>query len=244
MIDKQHILDEIRRTAKTNGGKVPGSQSFERETGIKKSDWYPDYWLRWGDALKEAGFSPNKMATAYEENKLVEKYVELIHELGHFPVEGEIRRKAKQDPSFPSHSVFTFRRFGGKKRLAAKIIHFCQAQGKYDSVIKICAELAGSEELSSQESNDLSPAEPIGFVYLMKSGRYYKIGRSAAVGRREYEIGIQLPEKIATVHTIRTDDPAGIEAYWHKRFEDRRKRGEWFELTGEDVKAFRRRKFM
>jgi hypothetical protein len=64
------------------------------------------------------------------------------------------------------------------------------------------------------------------------------------VGQRERQLAIQLPEKVGTIHSIRTDDPAGIEAYWHKRFEAKRMNGEWFNLNAEDIGAFKRRKFM
>jgi len=45
-------------------------------------------------------------------------------------------------------------------------------------------------------------------------------------------------------HTVRTDDPTGIEEYWHKWFDAKRKNGEWLALESPDVAAFRRRQFM
>jgi len=113
----------------------------------------------------------------------------------------------------------------------------------YEDVLSLCGQYIPPRATKAPENAE-DVAGEIGFVYLMKSGKFYKLGRSNAAGRREYELGIQLPEKLKTVHVIRTDDPAGIETYWHSRFEAKRKNGEWFDLDVSEVAAFKRRKFM
>ena len=89
-----------------------------------------------------------------------------------------------------------------------------------------------------QEANKAKAAT--GFVYLVKSGKHHKIGHTNSVARRTYELGIEIPVPPRTVHYIETDDPVGVEAYWHKRFVAKRGEGEWFSLTSEDVAAFKR----
>jgi hypothetical protein len=82
----------------------------------------------------------------------------------------------------------------------------------------------------------------IGYVYLLKhgSGREYKIGRTHNPLRREGEVALELPDELKPIHYIKTDDPRGVESYWHARFKTKRKRGEWFALSADDVRAFRR----
>ncbi len=238
-LKKQDILDEIKRTAAANNGAPLGGARFFQETGIKASDWAGKFWVRWSDALREAGFEPNQFNAAYDKTLLIECFIALMRELGKFPVRRELQIKARSDKDFPSANVFS--RFGSKQQLAATIYEYSQSRDGYEDVIAMCETVTVERPVSKAES---LPDTEFGFVYLMKSGRFYKIGRSNAAGRREYEIAIQMPEKLSTVHAIRTDDPAGIEAYWHKRFEDKRKNGEWFDLESGEVSAFKRRKFM
>lgn len=236
-MDKQGIVAEIARMALDNGGKAPGFQAFSRTTGVRKSDWYPHIWLRWGDALVEAGYAPNLFRTRTPDEVLLEKYVEFARELGRLPIEGEIRRRARTDASFPHHRAFS--RFGGKQKLLAAAAAHCRKTPGFEAVLALCV---GKEDTSTRAPADKQREAKVatGFVYLMKSGPHYKVGRTNSVGRRGSELAIKIPVPPRTLHSIETDDPVGVEAYWHRRFADQRGEGEWFALSSEDVSAFKR----
>jgi hypothetical protein len=237
-MNKQQIIDEIRRLASVAGGKAPGSQRFESETGIRKSSWYPQYWLRWGDAVREAGFQPNSLNTAFSTDFLVTKYIDLIRELGRFPIDGDLAIKRQGDKTFPNRGAFNS--LGPKALRAAQILAYCRGHENCVDIIPFCAEVLSK----IPPDRGVLPLENrmVGYVYLVKHGsrREYKIGKTRNPVRREGEFALQLPEKLEPVHYIKTDDPSGVEKYWHTRFAEKRKEGEWFALTATDVRAFKR----
>lgn len=235
---KEHILEEIKRTAKANGGVPLGQQKFFAETEIKSSDWKGKFWVRWGDAVREAGFTPNQMIKAYPDSWLFEKFIALTRELGRLPVFGDLQMKARRDKDFLSPNVFG--RFGSKRALLSKIVEFCQKHKGFEDILRLCE--AATEPDESPHGNDHATSAKVGYVYLIKHGsrREYKIGKTLNPLRREGEIALQLPEKLEPLHYIKTDDPSGIENYWHARFADKRKEGEWFALTSVDIQAFKK----
>lgn len=236
MRTRQGILDEARRTTTENGGKPLGMARFERETGIRQHEW-GKYWARFGDLLTEAGFSPNPLTPAYSKDFLVEKVVSVIRKIRRFPTQQEIIVERSSDPSLPSWSAF--RRLGTKEQRIKKVLSYCESKVELADVVELCKSaldhLTGDEETEAPDDTDA-----MGEVYLFKSGRYHKIGKTIDTVRRGSELRIQLPEKMELIHSIKTDDPSGVENYWHKRFESKRKQGEWFDLSAADVRAFRR----
>jgi hypothetical protein len=152
-----------------------------------------------------------------------------------------MRLKKRTDSTFPNEK--TYARFGSKAQLLARLGEFAAREsGQFGAILAWLP--APLDVVETDDAAEPASVLEIGTVYLLRFGKFYKIGRSNSAGRRERESALQLPEKVRMVHVIRTDDPPGIEAYWHRRFADRRKNGEWFELVPSDVAAFRRRKFM
>lgn len=239
MPTREQILDEMRRTTKENGGKPVGRGRFAHLTGISMHDILR-HWPRYGDAVRDAGFEPNVLITARDDAEVLKRFAELTHTLGHAPTLAELRLARISDPSFPSPKVFE--RLGSKNERIGRALQFCRRSPGWDDVASIL-EAAYLPEVASktQESTDQSDAGSLGFVYLAKGHPgEFKIGRTNLVDRRLGELGVAAAVEPTLVHEIKTDDPAGVEAYWHRRFSDKRLRGEWFRLTGADVAAFRR----
>lgn len=236
-MEKAQILETIRQMAGANGGKAPGYERFASHTGLGKADWYPKYWLKWSDAVREAGCEPNSLSTSFDEEVLIQKYAELTRELGRFPIEGELRIKRRGDKTFPNHTAFS--RLGNKAQRAAKVLEHCRTRDGFADVIPMVAAAVGSPSREDDGAPDKSTA---GYVYMFRhgSGREYKIGRTNNPLRREGEIGTELPQGLNPEHVIKTDDPSGIETYWHRRFAEKRLKNEWFALTAADVRSFKR----
>jgi hypothetical protein len=236
-MERDEIIAAIRQTADENGGVPLGVRRFEQVAGVRPYDW-EKYWARLGDAHREAGYEPNKLIGAYSDAFLLSELAGLARELGRFPTDRERRLKRRNDPTFPDSKVFD--RFGSKAQLIARVLQYCRDHADFADVATLLESLeADSSAASTGRKADGQQA--YGFVYLVKGHPgEYKIGRTTLVDRRLSELGATSAIEQKLVHEIKTDDPAGVEAYWHKRYQAKRMRGEWFNLTAADVKVFQR----
>jgi hypothetical protein len=228
---KEEILAEIQRTAADNGDKPLGSRRFREVTGISEYEW-GRYWPRFADAQREAGFEANERNAALDPELVIEKYIGLVRELGKIPTYSELRVQRSRDPQFPDGKTFYRagnRAGGGKNALVGRVLEYARAKSGYEDVVAICEAGYQPDPSGGRSDSGDDGSVTVGFVYLAKGQRgQYKLGRTNLVDRRVSELGATMPVELELVHDIKTDDPAGVEVYWHKRFADRRLKGEWF----------------
>lgn len=77
-----------------------------------------------------------------------------------------------------------------------------------------------------------------GYVYLVRCGPYYKIGRTKDLSARISKLAILLPHPLLIIHTIPTDNPAELESCFHDHYSEKRLNGEWFNLDEKDIRYF------
>lgn len=240
-MSKAEILEAIQQTTSKNGGVPLGQQRFANETGIPVHAWRGKFWLRWSEAIAEAGFKPNTLSQAYGNDFLLAKLAELTRQYKHFPTYPELLLAKNENKAFPGpESIY---RLGPKQRRIELLRDFASRNASFKDVLEHLPETS-PDGVEQEQGRDTEAAVVEGFVYMEKMGRHYKIGHTTAVPRRHRQISLELPEKPSLVHYIRTDDPEGIERYWHQRFAAFRANGEWFALSKREVRAFRRRRSM
>ncbi len=234
----EEITREIKRLAERNGGKPVGERLFLTNVGLTRSALWSAGFSSYGDALVAAGFSKNQLNPASQPKVVLPALVELIRRIGRFPTKGHIKVARAKDRSFPSYEALLTVAGGAFSNLPSVTLQYCQASGITDIENLI-------PRSTTRTAPDAKAATRVvaGYVYLLKHGQHYKIGRSNDTTRRRREVSLLLPEELEHVHVIETDDPEGIEAYWHRRFAAKRVRGEWFALTREDLAAFKRRRY-
>jgi len=234
---REEIIQAVKAAARAEGIDILGRSRFEAITEIREAEW-KYYWARRGDVVREAGLSPGAFTARKEDGEVLASLIPLIQKFGRWPTTGDMRIYARENPG--SVNEQTVRKRGDRRTLARKLVEYCSSHDGFEDVAKICAELSAE---SSPDSELIKSNDPIqGYVYLMTSGRFYKLGKSKSPDRRRSEVALLLPHDTETIHVIPTDDPDGIEAYWHNRFKDKHHRGEFFRLDRLDVQAFKRRK--
>lgn len=235
-MSKARIIEAIKRTAADNNGTPLGQERFADETGIAIGSWRGKYWRTWSEAVQEAGFAPNRPKEAHQREALLCCLATLARKHGRFPTYADLRMAKQMDPNFPTHHAFN--NLGDRPARIELVRTYATEHPEYQDVLDVLP--------TREEGRASAGPEPLadGCVYMLKLGKHYKIGKTFSVPRRHQEIAVELPEKPEVVHVIKTDDPSGIERYWHKRFAARHTNGEWFALTRDDIRAFKRRRFM
>jgi hypothetical protein len=231
----------MRRLGERDGGRL-GMKTFMAETGIPEKQILGAHFANWNEAIAAAGLTPQVFARERaDEPAVIESLARFVQRLGHWPTENELslerRRTVSAADPFPSLKVL--RRINRTTGLAKVVAAHCRERAD----LALAATIA-SMRVEAEPAETASNVLTLGYVYLMRSGRRYKIGKTNSPTRRHREVRLDLPDPTTLVHSIETDDPSGIEAYWHRRFAAKRVRDtEFFTLDSADVAAFKRRKF-
>ena len=79
----------------------------------------------------------------------------------------------------------------------------------------------------------------IGYVYLFYDGSYYKIGHTNREPKKRLEeVQIYNPNKLHLINSHKTINYKKIEYLLHRRYSHKNIRGEWFDLSDDEVDNF------
>ncbi len=91
-----------------------------------------------------------------------------------------------------------------------------------------------SEDLSNKFK--LVQKNDEGFIYIIKSGEYYKIGRAKDKDNRVKTYITENPKEIKLIFSHKVKNSKATERFLHQMFHKKKFRNEWFSLNEEDIK--------
>lgn len=234
---RHEIIAEIRRLA-AEIDRPPGSKLFQAETGLSAHHWRGVYWARWSEALREAGFEPNLRQAKADPEVMLEQLALATRRYGHLPTADELNLDRQTGPG---PAPLTLRHhFGRRDTLIAHLRAWTASQPAFSDI----AALLPRAPAPAKARPNLPPPHGAGgaggYVRLFRCDARHHLSRIGDADGRQRSRPAWLPSAAILEHAIHTDDPAGVEAYWRRRFAYRRVNEEWFALTAEDVAAFRR----
>jgi hypothetical protein len=191
-MDRDFILSEIQRLTLERGGAPPGRETFKQVTGIKPHQWLGVYWASWSAAVAEAGFIPNTLDVAHDKGEMLSKLAGVVRALRKFPTDAELALYARGHAEAPPAKAIK-RHFKNKEQTLRALNAHCERAGSLDDVLEIVRPLTPAANAARPEKS--TPIAIKGHVYLMRSGKHYKIGKSNHVGRREYQIYFRCPKR-------------------------------------------------
>jgi len=75
----------------------------------------------------------------------------------------------------------------------------------------------------------------LGYVYVIEANKVYKIGKTINIETRFNNFITDNPYKFNLITNIKVSDYIGVEKRLHKKFKDKLVRGEWFDLSKNDI---------
>ena len=137
------------------------------------------------------------------------------------------------------HAVNVDTKQGVSAELLSSASKYYAFKGKPEaqSVYSWLAEGGSIETISSHKYEEAPKRikEKAGYVYIIQSGAFYKIGKALNVKARLKGLQCGNPLPLKLILSIKTESPFGLEGSLHYKYRSQRGLGEWFTLSDEDL---------
>lgn len=97
-----------------------------------------------------------------------------------------------------------------------------------------------NEQIQNIMEIEVPTVKQKGFVYILKADNgFTKIGKTTNPEKRIFHFTTRMPLELKLECLIESEDYNELERELHERFSDKRTRGEWFELSEDDIETIK-----